>query len=82
MDKQKLLKKVKENFKKKRKRWKIECEKLENIEKAYDMSYDLLLFFDNSFNEEEKEKFNYNNLILGVTPIENNLYKVDICFGK
>lgn len=67
MDKQKLLKKVKENFKKKRKRFLIEYQETNDFSKAFDNAEETLEFLSQSFTDEEKEKFGFNRVKVGVS---------------
>lgn len=67
MDKQKLLKKVKENFKKKRRRFLIEYQETNDFSKAFDNAEETLKFLSQSFTDEEKEKFSFNRVKVGVS---------------
>lgn len=80
MDKNTLFKKVKENFKKKRKFWVINYIETRDFYKAYSLSESLLNELTDLFNEEEKEKYSFNRLKIGVMPL-NNSYIVQVCYS-
>lgn len=60
------LKKAKEYFKKKRKKWKVELGEINNMSESYEFAQALLNYLFNSFNDDEKEKYNFNRLSVGI----------------
>ena len=77
---QTILKKVRENFKKKRRYWSFDCCTVNSMDVAFNTGQQLLEELSSSFSDEEKEKYNFNNLKVCVTP--NKLdYHVTITFG-
>ena len=79
MTKEKMLKKVKENFKKKRRRWNIDYCVEDNMNNAYDVALSTLNFLDESFNEDEKEKWHFNNVKVAVNKHNDNEYQINVC---
>lgn len=79
MDKNTLFKKVREYFKKKRKFWTINYQELNNMSDAYSISENILNELSKEFTEEEKEKYDFNRLKVGVTPLGDN-YIVQIYY--
>lgn len=79
MDKKVLFKKVREYFKKKRKFWTINYQELNNMSDAYSISENILNELSKEFTEEEKEKYGFNRLKVGVTPLDDN-YIVQIYY--
>ena len=79
MDKNALFKKVREYFKKKRKFWTINYQELNNMSEAYSISENILNELSKEFTEEEKEKYDFNRLRVGVTPLDDN-YIVQIYY--
>lgn len=79
MDKNALFKKVREYFKKKRKFWTINYQELNNMSDAYSISENILNELSKEFTEEEKEKYGFNRLKVGVTPLDDN-YIVQIYY--
>lgn len=79
MDKNALFKKVREYFKKKRKFWAINYQELKNMSDAYSISENILNELSKEFTEEEKEKYDFNRLRVGVTPFDDN-YIVQIYY--
>lgn len=78
MAKEKMLKKVKENFKKKRHRWNIEYCVEDSMSNAYDVALSTMKFLDESFNEDEKEKWHFNNVKVAVSKHDDNEYQVNV----
>ena len=72
MDKNVLFKKVREYFKKKRKFWTINYQELNNMSDAYSISENILNELSKEFTEEEKEKYGFNRLKVGVVPFDNS----------
>lgn len=72
MDKNALFKKVREYFKKKRKFWTINYQELNDMTEAYSNSENILNELSKEFTEEEKEKYDFNRLRVGVTPFDDN----------
>lgn len=72
MDKNALFKKVREYFKKKRKFWTINYQELNNMSDAYSISENILNELSKEFTEEEKEKYGFDRLKVGVTPFDDN----------
>ena len=79
MDENALFKKVREYFKKKRKFWTINYQELNNMSDAYSISENILNELSKEFTEEEKEKYGFNRLKVGVTPLDDN-YIVQIYY--
>lgn len=79
MDKNALFKKVREYFKKKRKFWTINYQELNNMSDAYSISENILNELSKEFTEEEKEKYGFNRLKVGVIPLDDN-YIVQIYY--
>lgn len=77
--KEKMLKKVKENFKKKRRKWSIDYCVENNMSDAYDVALSTLTFLDNSFTEEEKEKWHFTNVKVAVNKHSDNKYQINVC---
>ena len=77
-----VLKKVRDNFKKKRKHWEFEVDTFNCLGEngAYDRADSLLGFLSNSFNADEKDKYSFNKLVVGVTLLQG-LYVVSVKFG-
>ena len=57
MASQEQIKKIKENFKKKRNLWEIKCESFDKFEDAYDYSRSMFEDIDAAFTKEDKEKY-------------------------
>ena len=76
--KEKMLKKVKENFKKRHK-WSIDYCVENNMSDAYDVALLTLTFLDNSFTEEEKEKWHFTNVKVAVNRHSDNKYQINVC---
>lgn len=76
-----VLKKVKENFKKKRGMWLIHVGDLNSIEDAYDMADEISDKLSNAFNPDDKEKFHFNRMSVGILP-KNGVNQVLITFKK
>lgn len=68
MNNNEILKKVKENFKKKRGKWYFEVSTMNSMNEAYDKAKEILEYLDKSFSTDEKEKFSFNKIIVGVLP--------------
>lgn len=81
MDNNKILQKIKENFKKKRGRWKIEVGEFDNFSIAYDKAHDVLDWLSTCFDEDEKEKYMFNKMAIGVTPATNT-YNFTITYKR
>lgn len=79
MTKEKMLKKVRENFKKKRRRWNIDYCVENSMNTAYDVALSTLTFLDGSFNEDEKEKWHFNNVKVAVIKHNDNEYQINVC---
>lgn len=79
MDKNALFKKAREYFKKKRKFWTINYQELNNMSDAYSNSENILNELSKEFTEEEKEKYGFNRLKVGVIPLDDN-YIVQIYY--
>ena len=77
--KEKMLKKIKENFKKKIRNWSIDYCTENNMDDAYDVALSTLTFLDNSFTEEEKEKWHFTNVKVAVTKHSDNKYQINVC---
>ena len=77
-----VLKKVKENFKKKRKHWQFVVGTFSYFgdDGAYCVAERLLGFLSESFSAEDKEKFSFNKLSVGVKNVEGS-YVVSVAFG-
>ena len=80
MDKNTLFKKVREYFKKKRKFWTINYQELNDMAEAYSNSENILNELSKEFTEEEKEKYEFNKLKVGVTPVDD-IYVVQVYYG-
>ena len=76
-----LLKKVKENIKKKRKHWLITAGYSRDIIVAYDQASHMLSDAYDLFNKEEREKYLLHKLYTAVTPVDD-LCVVQICYDK
>lgn len=75
-----LLKKVTQNFKKKRKRWLITLGYSKEIDVSYFQAKEYMKYFSKSFSDEEKEKYEFNKLKVGVTPVDD-IYVVQVYYG-
>ena len=76
-----VLKKVKENFKKKRKRWIISVNSTDTIENAYESAKNLLTFLTDSFTDDEKEKYSFQRVKVEVYPKnDEGLYLTQISY--
>lgn len=76
-----IMKKVRENFKKKRGHWDIKVGTFYDFETAYRESQRVFQYLDSQFNEDEKDKYMYNKVKIGVTP-KDSTYEVSITFKR
>lgn len=79
MENSEVLKKVKENFKKKRKHWKIDVGQVGCFRGSYDKASELMDFLYSSFNKDDREKYSFNKLSVSVTN-KDNLYLLSVNF--
>ena len=49
------------------------------MDDAYDVALSTLTFLDNSFTEEEKEKWHFINVKVAVTKHSDNKYQINVC---
>lgn len=75
-----IVKEVRKKFKKGTKKFYIELGMVGCIKEAYDYANHTLGVLSNSFNKDEKEKYSFNKLKVGVTPL-NGIYAVRISYG-
>ena len=80
MASQEQIKKIRENFKKKRNLWEIKCESFDKFEDAYDYSRSMFEDIDAAFTKEYKEKYGFQNLMISVGT--QHPYDVSIFYSK
>lgn len=80
MPKEKVLKQVKENFKKKRAVWSFGIASFCTVGDAYDFGLEVHKYLESSFTNDEKEKFGFNKLRVSITP--SKYYDVTIDYRK
>lgn len=78
--KEKVLKQVRENFKKKRAVWHLEIASFCELKDAYEFSEEVLGYLESSFTTEEKEKYGFSKLCVATTP--GYKYDVEIDYKK
>lgn len=80
MEDKTIVKKVKENLKKKRKKWYIKCDEVSNMNEAFISAESLMNELTKTFSDDEKEKYVFSKIKIGVTPKEDT-YSIDITFN-
>lgn len=80
MEDKTIVKKVKENLKKKRKKWYIKCDEVSNMNEAFVSAESLMNELTKTFSDDEKEKYVFSKIKIGVTPKEDT-YSIVITFN-
>ena len=74
-------KKVRDNFKKKRGKWDIDIAAFYSTQDAYVYAEKTFACLDTQFNEDEKEKYGYTKMKIGVTPMQQS-YIVTVSYKR
>lgn len=61
MEDKTIVKKVKENLKKKRKKWYIKCDEVSNMNEAFVSAESLMNELTKTFSDDEKEKYVFSS---------------------
>ena len=76
-----IVKEVRKKFKKGTRKWCILVGVEDNLDKAYSTASrsmdDLIL----AFSDDEKEKYSFNKLRLGVIPLVGGRYTIEVSYG-
>lgn len=71
---------VKKKFKKKSRRWKEDLEELSSFKDAYEMAESFMNNLYDEFSDEEKEKYKFYLLKIGVTP-SDGVYTIEVSYN-